>query len=63
LATDVRWGSEADLTASKSDFQLPLKADSTRTSRHVRFVPKGEIEGSVGGVCQHHRTVFLQHPD
>src|SRR6476659_5082046 len=41
-------GSSTDLTAPKLDFPLPPKADSSRTSRHVRFVPillqKSKIE-------------------
>jgi len=36
-------GSKADL---KSYFRFTLKADSERTSRHVRFVPTTEVEYS-----------------
>jgi len=34
-----QYRSKADLTARDADFRFTLKADSERTSYHVRFVP------------------------
>src|ERR1700688_5150037 len=39
IGAHVSVGSTAALTAPKHDFRYPPKADSTRTSRHVRKVP------------------------
>jgi hypothetical protein len=37
---NVRWGSDPDVTALKSDFRFAPEGDSSPTSRQVRDVPK-----------------------
>jgi len=49
---DVRVGSIADIVGRLPWSALPQKADSTRTSRHVRKVPEAEVAIVIRSLCQ-----------
>jgi hypothetical protein len=51
-----QYRSKADLTARDADFRFTLKADSERTSYHVRFVPEADVATVASGLPRFGRT-------